>query len=225
MEANMGMGTLLIIVLLAVLAFYFHKRQRLLALQMNRMKQLEEEQYKKTSAYIVHNKREISELTAKIERLHEEIDTEQRTHLSEKESLLEVLELQRQKIDQQNKLAEIVSKERAEAEKKLIESDIFNELKKVIERGENYTDYLNEKVDQLLERLYPDFISAIRPFKLTHINYNICLLTKMGIKSVDIATLIKRTRSTVTKAKQKIYKQMSSLDGTATDFDNYIKTL
>ena len=223
---TMLVGIIAVLVLLALLAYmrYVHKREAMQA-KLREQKHHEEEQYKKTNAYIEHNKREISELTAKIERLNEEIGTEQRTHLSEKESLLEVLELQRQKIDQQNKLAEIVIKERTEAEKKLLQSDTYNELKKAVEMGSNFTNELTDKVEQLLERLYPDFLPAIRPLELSRINYNICLLTKMGIQSIDIATLVNRTRSTVTKAKQKTYKLMTSLDGTATDFDNYIRTL
>ena len=214
---------IILFILLGASIFIYRRRQHLLTLQMSVMKHNAEEQYKKTSAYIEHNKQEIIKLTTQIDQLQQEISTEKEVHFKEKQSLLEELERQRQKIEQQNKLAEIEMQERSDAGDKVLESDIYKELRTAIDSKKLMTDEMLEQVENLLNKLYPDFLSTIQPCNLNKTNYVICLLTKIGIQSIDIATLIGRERSTITKAKPKIYKKITGLDGKAIDFDNYIQ--
>lgn len=215
----------ILIIILGASIFIYRKRQRLLTLQMNLMKLNTEEQYKKTSAYIEHNKQEIIKLTTQIDQLQQDISTEKETHFNEKQRLLEELERQRQKIEQQNKLAEIEIKERSDAGEKVLDSDIYKELRTAIDSKKLMTERMLEQVVNLLNKLYPDFLTTIQPCNLSKTNYVICLLTKIGIQSIDIATLVGRERSTITKAKLKIYKKITGLDGKAIDFDNYIQML
>lgn len=213
----------ILFILLGASVFIYRRRQHLLTLQMSVMKHNAEEQYKKTSAYIEHNKQEIIKLTTQIDQLQQEISTEKEEHFNEKQRLLEELERQRQKIEQQNKLAEIEMQERSDAGEKVLESDVFKELRTAIDSKKLMTEKMLEQVENLLNKLYPDFLTTIQSCNLSKTNYVICLLTKMGIQSIDIATLIGRERSTITKAKPKIYKKITGLDGKAIDFDNYIQ--
>lgn len=213
----------ILFILLGASVFIYRRRQHLLTLQMSVMKHNAEEQYKKTSAYIEHNKQEIIKLTTQIDQLQQDISTEKEEHFNEKQRLLEELERQRQKIEQQNKLAEIEMQERSNAGDKVLESDIYKELRTAIDSKKLMTEKKLEQVENLLNKLYPDFLSIIQPCNLSKTNYVICLLTKIGIQSIDIATLIGRERSTITKAKPKIYKKITGLDGKAIDFDNYIQ--
>ena len=192
---------------------------------MSVMKHNAEEQYKKTSAYIEHNKQEIIKLTTQIDQLQQEISTEKEEHFNEKQRLLEELERQRQKIEQQNKLAEIEIQERSDAGEKVLESDIYKELRTVIYSKKLMTEIMLEQVENLLNKLYPDFLPTIQPCNLSKTNYVICLLTKIGIQSIDIATLVGRERSTITKAKPNIYKKITGLEGNVSDFDSYIQSL
>ncbi|MBO7552554.1 MAG: tetratricopeptide repeat protein [Bacteroidaceae bacterium] len=214
---------IILITLLTASVFYYRRRQHLLALQMSLMKHHTEEQYKKTTAYIEHNKEEIVKLTEQIANLLKEINVEKEVHHNEKQTLLEELELQRQKIEQQNRLAEIEIKERSEVEKKILASEIYQKLKLSIDSKSLITDDMLGQLGDLLNKHYPNFKSVIQSSDLSKINYAICMLTKIGIQSIDIATLVGRERSTITKAKPKIYKKITGLDGKVTDFDNYIQ--
>ena len=215
----------ILFVLLGASVLIYRRRQHLLTLQMSVMKHNAEEQYKKTSAYIEHNKQEIIKLTTQIDQLQQEISTEKEEHFNEKQRLLEELERQRQKIEQQNKLAEIEIQERSDAGEKVLESDIYKELRTVIYSKKLMTEIMLEQVENLLNKLYPDFLPTIQPCNLSKTNYVICLLTKIGIQSIDIATLVGRERSTITKAKPNIYKKITGLEGNVSDFDSYIQSL
>ena len=137
--------------------------------------------------------------------------------------MLDELEHQRQKIEQQNKLAEIELQERIEANEKVLGSDIYKELRTAIDEERLITRRMLEDIENLFDKLYPDFLPTIQSCGLSKTNYAICLLTKMGIQSIDIATLIGRERSTITKAKPKIYTIITGLDGKVADFDNFIQ--
>ncbi|MDO4186750.1 MAG: hypothetical protein Q4D30_09775 [Bacteroidales bacterium] len=214
---------IILITLLTASVLYYRRRQRLLFLQMSLMKHHTEEQYKKTTAYIERNKEVIVKLTYQIVNLQQEIKAEKEAHTNEKQMMLGELEYQRQKIEQQNKLAEIELQERIEANEKVLGSDIYKELKTAIDEERLITRRMLEDIENLLNKLYPNFLPTIQPCGLSKTNYAICLLTKMGIQSIDIATLIGRERSTITKAKLKIYTIITGLDGKAADFDNLIQ--
>ena len=214
---------IVLITLLTASVLYYRRRQHLLFLQMSLMKHHTEEQYKKTTAYIERNKEVIVKLTDQIVNLQQEIKAEKEAHTHEKQMMLGELEHQRQKIEQQNKLAEIEIQERIEANEKVLGSDIYKELKTAIDEEKLITRGMLEDVENLLDKLYPDFLPTIQSCGLSKTNYAICLLTKMGIQSIDIATLIGRERSTITKAKPKIYTIITGLDGKVADFDNLIQ--
>ncbi len=214
---------IILITLLTASVLYYRRRQRLLFLQMSLMKHHTEEQYKKTTAYIERNKEVIVKLTDQIVNLQLEIKAEKEAHTNEKQMMLDELENQRQKIEQQNKLAEIEIQERIEANEKVLGSDIYKELRTAIDEEKLITRRMLEDIENLLNKLYPNFLPTIQPCGLSKTNYAICLLTKMGIQSIDIATLIGRERSTITKAKLKIYTIITGLDGKAADFDNLIQ--
>lgn len=214
---------IILITLLTVSVLYYRRRQRLLFLQMSLMKHHTEEQYKKTTAYIERNKEVIVKLTDQIVNLQQEIKAEKEAHTHEKQMMLDELEHQRQKIEQQNKLAEIELQERIEANEKVLGSDIYKELRTAIDEERLITRRMLEDIENLFDKLYPDFLPTIQSCGLSKTNYAICLLTKMGIQSIDIATLIGRERSTITKAKPKIYTIITGLDGKVADFDNFIQ--
>ena len=214
---------IILITLLTVSVLYYRRRQRLLFLQMSLMKHHTEEQYKKTTAYIERNKEVIVKLTDQIVNLQQEIKAEKEAHTHEKQMMLGELEHQRQKIEQQNKLAEIEIQERIEANEKVLGSDIYKELRTAIDEERLITRRMLEDIENLFDKLYPDFLPTIQSCGLSKTNYSICLLTKMGIQSIDIATLIGRERSTITKAKPKIYTIITGLDGKVADFDNFIQ--
>lgn len=214
---------IILITLLTASVLYYTRRQRLLFLQMSLMKHHTEEQYKKTTAYIERNKEVIVKLTDQIVNLQLEIKAEKEAHTNEKQMMLGELEYQRQKIEQQNKLAEIELQERIEANEIVLRSDIYKELRTAIDEERLITRRMLEDIENLLNKLYPNFLPTIQPCGLSKTNYAICLLTKMGIQSIDIATLIGRERSTITKAKPKIYTIITGLNGKAADFDNLIQ--
>ncbi len=216
---------ILLIMLLAALSFYYHRRQRMLTLQMNQMKHFEEERYKKTTAYIENNKKEIGHLTAQIDQLQQEISTEKEVHHNEKQILLKELERQRQKIEQQNKLAEIEMQERSDTEKKLLDSDTYKELKNIVQTNGILSPEMVEQIEEILGKLYPNYLPTLNLYNLSPVNYRICLLTKMGIQSIYIATLVGRTRSTISKAKVKIFKDLTRKEGSTIDFDAFIQSL
>lgn len=55
--------------------------------------------------------------------------------------------------------------------------------------------------------------------------YRICLLVKMGFSNKEIGILICRAANAVSLARKRLYKKLTGRDGTASDFDDLIKSL
>jgi DNA-binding CsgD family transcriptional regulator len=55
--------------------------------------------------------------------------------------------------------------------------------------------------------------------------YQLCLLTKLGLRAADIAVLTSHTPSGISRAKERLFAKLTGKPGKAVDFDSYIKKL
>lgn len=83
-----------------------------------------------------------------------------------------------------------------------------------------------EKIERDVNEAYPFFndrLLDIGPMNDTE--HRVCLLLKMEVSSTDIAMLIGRTPAAVTLARKRLYMKCFGKKGSASEWDEYIKSL
>ena len=87
-------------------------------------------------------------------------------------------------------------------------------------RSEDWT-----KLEQTINSIHPDFIKKLNTISgMTDIKHKVCLLTKLHQRNIDIATLVGRTPSAITRLKTRLIQDMGITDPNIT-FDELIRSL
>lgn len=95
-----------------------------------------------------------------------------------------------------------------------------------LDSKERITDSDWNKIRDLIECVTPGFMSRVyNRYPMSEHDFKICMLIKIGFFNADIALIMCRQPSTISMSRQKMYKKMTGEDGTAKDFDKYIKSL
>lgn len=79
----------------------------------------------------------------------------------------------------------------------------------------------------LINDVHKSFTLKIRQFnnKISEHEHQICLLTKCKFSNIDISNITNRERSSITKAKTRLYFKLFKEIGSAKDFDKFILSL
>lgn len=82
------------------------------------------------------------------------------------------------------------------------------------------------EVEDYLNQSSPGFLAQLRRFTtLGETEWHITLLTRLGFRNVDIATLLCRHRSAISQAKKRLYAKVYGRDGKAEDWDKAVLSL
>ena len=103
---------------------------------------------------------------------------------------------------------------------------IYGIIRKRIEEHKNvsYKDWID--IDKLMDEVFPDFKEKI--YNICNINareYRICMLVKLGFMNSDIATIMCRTTGTLSSSRATLYKKFFKRNGSAKDFNEFVKRL
>lgn len=80
-----------------------------------------------------------------------------------------------------------------------------------------------EDLEKEVEKLYPDFKNKLCScHKLSDFEYQICMLVKIGVKTSQIAILTAHSKPSVSTAKQRLYKKMTTEQGKAEDLNRLL---
>ena len=173
------------------------------------------EVYQKTDAYIAEKKLEIEEAEHILGDLSFDNELERNHQEHRKESLR--LEIERAKSEQ-----ELQRKRDLE----IMHSDIHDLLKSHISLGSNMKTEDWTLVEQTIEHTFPGFTEKMNKINgMTEIKYQVCLLTKLHLRNSDIATLVNRSPSAITRIKERSVKDFGIENTGDINFDIFIGSL
>lgn len=113
-----------------------------------------------------------------------------------------------------------------ETETAFFRSEYYLSLRKKIESGGNFTPAEWEKLEKELRVVYPDFSTALyQMYNLSAIEYRVCLLTKVRTNPTEIAGVLKRTPSSISSIRSRLYHKVFNGEGGAKEWDEYIMSL
>ena len=113
-----------------------------------------------------------------------------------------------------------------EAEAEFFRSEYYLGLRKKIEAGSNFNPMEWEQLERELRVVYPDFSTALyQMYNLSTIEYRVCLLTKVRANPTEIAGVLKRTPSSISSIRGRLYHKVFDGDGGAKEWDEYILSL
>ncbi len=210
-----GTAFILAVSVLMVLWLYNKRHKEQLSMRMVALRRLQEEEYMQSEAHIADNMRQIASLKSQIEDLG-----------TENKQLRQQLERQIEKMEAENKLTQLIIDDREARQAEVKSSAIYTELMALADSGKTLRPEHEGPIEALLDAIYPDFRKnlsvnqAESPFE-----YQLCLLTKLGVRSSIIAVLTSHTPSGISRAKERLYAKLNGNVGKAADFDRYIANL
>lgn len=179
------------------------------------LRNIYEEQYRKSKQYIENNRQNIKELEEKIDSIQQEKD------VLHKELLL----VQKEKLEQTNQAIETSQKQQVLLEEALRKSDIYVYCYRAIEDSSITligSDW--QKLEQVVNETYDNFTNRLfilHP-SITTIELRICLLLKIGLPASAISQLICRTQSAVSMSRKLLYKKIFHKEGVPAKLDEFI---
>lgn len=198
----------------------YNKRRRLqLKTQIENLRQLKEEQYRKSTHFIERNKQKIKEL----KQIIQEADL---TNNILKARLEEQIELTLCA----NKQAEIGLARRKQVGVVLLESEIYSHIQKQLHSPQVSKNLLSnndwKRLEDTINNIYENF--SVNLQKLCNLNeheYHICLLIKINISPTDIARLTAHSKEAITSTRRRLYEKVFSQKGSPKDWDSFILSL
>ena len=112
---------------------------------------------------------------------------------------------------------------------KTVESErikIFNIISNSISKNKIISPDSWNEIYEAMDISCPQFKKKL--FELSSLKsreYKICILVKLGLQNSDIATVMCRKANTITYSRANLYKKILGKEGTAKDFDKFIKSL
>ena len=196
--------------LIVILAYINVKRQK----RIIEFKRLNEHLAEMNERACVQNRINTEKDKAEISRLKEIIDkqgVEQLDVVNEYQNRLSMLEgIIREKDktveSERIKIFDIISN--SISKNKIISPDSWNEI----------YEAMDISCPQFKKKLFE--LSSLKSRE-----YKICILVKLGLQNSDIATVMCRKANTITYSRANIYKKLLGKEGTAKDFDKFIKSL
>lgn len=192
--------------------------------QKEKLKEISEAQYLNSRAYIAANMKRIEELSEQIQNTENQKNgLKKRQEKSEKE-LLELT----------NKQIEIRQKTQILSEAILKDSQIYKDFYHVAGMPNSKNISEKSKITEedwgiliaAIDKTYNNFTWRLQKLypKISEQEIRICVLLKISINPQCIANLLLRSRQAMDSARKKLYKVTHNQDGTASMWDNFIKT-
>ena len=147
-----------------------------------------------------------------------------------------VMRLRRHKREMERKLAEIeetnqlrpepVAKAMKEVEADFFQSDYYSVLRGRIDAGENLKSDDWRELERQLKIVYPNFASSLFGLHdLSSTEWQVCMLLKLRMKPTDIASVLKKEKSSISNIRTRLYKKVFDKSGTGKDWDEFILSL
>ena len=189
------------------------RKQIVQQLHMERMKEVQEQQYKRSLAYMEENEKKMKELEEQMEKTGQENTLLRKTI---------------QKLKYANELASIQMQEHQQADKQVKSSSIYQRIQMRLNNkesiGMNY-EIWNE-LEEVVEQAYNGFLKRVED--LCPLNWqerNLCLLLKAGFSPSNIAILTAHSKQSISSTRSRLYERTFLEKGTSSQWDEFIQSI
>lgn len=197
---------------------YYKRKEQAKRIQLEKYKKIQEEKYKSSLAQIEENKQEINlleislqEAIAAKDELRQALLKAQKEYIEKNNEQIEA----KQKMETQNKISlksteiykkfQCAAKEELTEENKIKDAD-WQELACAVDKAyRQFTQRLNE----------------LHPIK--EIELQVCLLLKIGLSPLQIATITIRSKQAITSIRKRLYQKFFHEAGSTDQWDNFIQ--
>ena len=200
-------------VLLLVLTVQ-NSRHKVVDLQerLNKVRAMQELQQAQSQEGIEQNRLKITELENLIRKLGDE-DSVLRLELEEKKT----------RLDYANRMAEIETEKRQQAESVIFGSDIYSTMQHMLDRGQCMGNDEWRRLEQLVNSVYTGFTEPLYSlYRMTEQDYHVSLLIKVRMQPKDIATLTAHSKESVASTRSRLYQKVFGEKGSSKDWDDFV---
>lgn len=181
--------------------------------QLRRLKDMQEQKYRQSQAYIKENQERIGLLEKELQEAKQSQDQLQQ----------DLIEAKKQALEKDNEQIEARIKVEAEAVKALKASDIYRKFHLASEDNRINADDWQALVDAV-NHTYNDFtyrLMTLHP--LTEVELHVCLLIKTEIPFGQIVQIVHRSKQGVSSIRKRLYRKVFNKEGTPEDWDCFIR--
>jgi regulator of replication initiation timing len=194
-----------------------NSRRKVLDLQerLNKVRAMQEEQQSTSREGIEQNRQRITELEALIRKLGDE-NSVLRLELEEKKT----------RLDYANRMAEIETEKREQAESVIFGSDIYATMQRMLDRGECMGNDEWRRLEQVVNSVYTGFTERLyNLYRMTDQDYHVSLLIKVRIPMKDIALLTAHSKESVASTRSRLYQKVFGRKGSSKDWDDFVLSI
>lgn len=225
LRADNNRKTLYIICLIALSAVvsaiiyaylqYYRRKQLQLNIQLEDLKRLKEEQYRKSNDFIEKNKQKIEELEKQLQEASF-VNSDLKEQLQEEQEKFKCI----------NKQIEIERNEQQLRKLRFSETYIYCHVQSQIQLGKyKLTKEDWNVLEETVNDIYPDFIKKLNIGNVTTHELKICLLIKANVSPSNIAKIIVCTTSAISLTRRRLYKRYFQEEGNPKKWDEFIHSL
>ena len=198
-------------------AVWLRQKKHEAALQRQKIRNLETEQYRRSEAYRAESRRQLAELEAQLCKAEKDKDTARRELLETRHALLE-LSAAKDRIEQQ---------ERGLLVSQLHRSSVYAFFHKAAHEEVRITAKNWQELRAAIDAAYDDFTGRLYSLcpNLSEMELHICWLIKIQLSPKDMVQVVGRSQSAVSMARTRLYKKIHQKEGTTSDFDKFIADL
>ena len=189
------------------------RKQIVQQLHMERMKEVQEQQYKRSLAYMEENEKKMKELEEQMEKAGQENTLLRKTI---------------QKLKYANELASIQMQEHQQADKQVKSSSIYQRIQILLNNKESIgmNDKIWKELEEVVEQAYNGFLKRVED--LCPLNWqerNLCLLLKAGFSPSNIAILTAHSKQSISSTRSRLYERSFLEKGTPSQWDEFILSI
>lgn len=209
-------GTCFLFTLALSIIFWLNhkKKEQRILLQQEKLKRIQEEQYRYSQAQISLNQEKIEELSKQLHEAEKENDTLRQS----------ILRGQKEQLENENTHIKATQAIEKALRINLQQTTIWRKLHQsaISKMTENDWRQLQEAIDEA----YPKFrsqLSELYPLSLKEMQ--VCLLLKIEIVPSRIAEIMYSSKQGITSIRKRLYKKLSGKEGNSRDCDEFIRSL
>ncbi len=216
-KKNMIIYPSLIVLAILIPAFSisYAKYKREKKLKEEILDRLEKDSYEHSEEYIENNEEKIKLLDSKLMESKDLHETEIKDINTEKSYLLKTNEIVRQRISQRQLMTEQIERS---ASYKLI-TERLKDDKCILD---NEWDAIDTELGGLLENFKVSLYSVCR---ISRQEYHVCLLIRLDFSVKEISILLSCSGSAISKSRKRLQEKFFADNGSAKDFDKFVKSL
>ncbi len=113
-----------------------------------------------------------------------------------------------------------------QVESNFFESDYYQMIRPRLAAGENMSDEDWREMERQINSVYTGFSRKLRSlYDFSDVEFQVCLLIKLGVSNNDIAAVINRAPNSVSSIRGRLHKKVLGPDGGAKEWDDFVLSL